>query len=362
MPHGLAALVIRFSSLGDALLAAHLPSFLREADPGRRVLFMTKERYAHLLRGHPHVARFYALQDRSSDPMAPAPLGVRGALGDLIAALRHEEVREIYDLHQNLRSARVVGAFPEARRVLPPKYALRRRLRVYARWLKPPAVPPLLRTYREIGGLAPAGSPAPWLRQALSQRELERGAEQVGSIGLAKGFVFLGIGARWETKRWPAQHFVALAEAIGRELGLEARYAASPEDPAAVEVLRILPAARRAELVAVPFREVMAVAAHARAIVSNDSAVLHLGPALGVPSVGVFGSTVPEFGFARQGVCDDVAEIELPCRPCDVHGKSRCPLGHHACMRDLLPRLALEALARVLARSPVQPAAQASRA
>jgi len=58
-----AAAVVRLSSLGDVLLAAHVPSFLVRADPGRRVLFVTKERYADLLRGHPHVSRVIALRD-----------------------------------------------------------------------------------------------------------------------------------------------------------------------------------------------------------------------------------------------------------------------------------------------------------
>lgn len=362
MPYGLAALVIRFSSLGDALLAAHVPSFLREADAKRRVLFVTKERYAHLLRGHPDIDRFYALEDRSSDPLAPAPLGLKGTLGDLIAALRREEIREVFDLHQNLRSLRIVGALSDAKRILPPKHALRRRLMIYARWLKPSPVPPLLRTYRAMCGLDVDGAPAPWLKQALSERELERGAERTGADALAKGFVLLGVGARWETKRWPARHFAALGEAIRRELGLEVRYAAAPGEPAVSELRKILPGARHAEILDLPFRELSAVAAHARAIVSNDSAVVHLGPPLGIPAVGIFGSTVPEFGFARQGPRDEVAEIKLWCRPCDVHGKSRCPLGHHACMRGLAPHLALEALERALGRAAVPAAAEVSRA
>ena len=64
-----AAAVVRLSSLGDVLLAAHVPSFLVRADPGRRVLFVTKERYADLLMGvrrrlaakHSHRARLRRL-------------------------------------------------------------------------------------------------------------------------------------------------------------------------------------------------------------------------------------------------------------------------------------------------------------
>ena len=342
------ALVVRFSSLGDVLLAAHVPSYLRQAEPGRRVLFLTKERYAGVLRGHPDVDRFYMLEDGSLDPAKPAPLGVRGGLGDLIAFLKRENVDEVIDLHQSLRSSRVVSAFDRARRTIAPKHGLRRRLMVHARWLRPAPLPPLLRVYRSLAGLAPeAPDPKPWLKAAFTESEESRARAALGADG--SGFVLYGAGARWETKRWPAGHFVALAMAVEREFGLVPRFALSPEEaPLRAELLRLLPEAHRHTIVAGDFRETAAIGSFARAIVSNDSAVLHLGPALGVPALALFGSTVPAFGFAPQGPHDLVAEIPLGCRPCDVHGKRRCPLGHHNCMVLLTPEMALDGLRRVL--------------
>jgi heptosyltransferase-2 len=347
VPHRRAAAVVRFSSLGDVLLAAHVPGFLRQEEPGRRVLFVTKARHAALLRGHPHVDRVYALSEGGVDPEMPATLGVIGSLGDLVAAMRGDGVEEIVDLHRNWRSSRVLAAFPQAKHRLAPKYALRRRLWVYARWLRPEPVPPLLRTYRTLSGVDPHSTLSPWLRQALSAEELDRGGKRAGNDALAAGFVLLGAGARWMTKRWPAAHFVSLAERIEREHGHAARFAVEPGEALAPEIAEHL-RARGQSSVALPFRELAAVAAHARAIVSNDSAVLHLGPALGVPAVGIFGGTVPEFGFARQGPRDEAVEIPLGCRPCSVHGRSRCPLGHHGCMRRLGPDLAYTALGRAL--------------
>jgi ADP-heptose:LPS heptosyltransferase len=345
MPRGTAA-VVRFSSLGDVLLAAHLPSFLRAADPGRRVLFVTKGRYAAALRGHPDVDRFYVLADGPADPAAPAPLGVRGSLGDLIAFLRQEQIAEVIDVHQNLRSSRVVGALEGAKRTLPSKHALRRRIMVHARWLNPAPLPPLLRVYREIAGLPGDAPIVPWLRAALTDSERARACARRGSSG--RRFVVLGAGARWETKRWPARHFVSLAEGLGR-LGYDALIAIAPwERDLRDEFTALLPADRRDDLVALEVREAAALASHASAIVSNDSALLHLGPALGVPAVGLFGSTVPAFGFAPQGPRDRVVEVSLSCRPCDVHGKRRCPLRHHACMETLQPAAVLEALAALL--------------
>lgn len=362
MPHRRAAAVVRFSSLGDVLLAAHVPGFLKEEDPGRRVLFVTKERYAGLLRGHPHLDRVYALRDGPIDPAEPSA-GVVGSLGDLIAYLRQDGVQEVVDLHQNWRSSRILSAFPEAKHRVPPKHALRRRLWVYARWLRPAPVPPLLETYRALTGLPPLAEPAPWLRETLSETERSRGAERAGARALSRGFVLMGAGARWETKRWPASRFADLARQIERERGLASLFALEPGERAAEEIAAYLSSRGEVPL-SLPFRELAAVASHARGIVSNDSAVLHLGPALGVPSVGVFGGTVPEFGFARQGPRDEAVGIKLWCRPCGVHGRSRCPLGHHACMKRLDADLVYRALTRAMERvaMPEPRAGAASRA
>jgi len=68
-----------------------------------------------------------------------------------------------------------------------------------------------------------------------------------------------------------------------------------------------------------------------------------------VPVVGIFGSTVPAFGFAPAGPRDAVVEVPLTCRPCGVHGMRRCPLGHHRCMRDIAPERVLDAVRRATA-------------
>ncbi|HET9952403.1 MAG TPA: glycosyltransferase family 9 protein [Candidatus Eisenbacteria bacterium] len=345
------ALVVRLSSLGDVILAAHVPSLLRAASPGRRVLFLTKERHADILRGHPDIDRFYVLEDRSGDPSAPAPLGVKGTVSDVRFALRRERLETIYDLQRNARSAAATGSVAEARRVPFEKHGIRRRLMVHARWLRPAPLPPLLRRYRTLAGLPETAPLRPWLRDALTEQERARARERV-AVAAAGGFILVAPGARWATKRWPARHAAALGEATERTWGLRALYAVGPgESAAARELAGALGAGGEARVLSLGIREAAAVASHARAIVSSDSALLHFGPALGVPSVGLFGSTVPGFGFASGEPRDAVAEIELPCRPCDVHGKDRCPLRHHACMERLGPALVVERLAPLLDES-----------
>jgi len=72
-------------------------------------------------------------------------------------------------------------------------------------------------------------------------------------------------------------------------------------------------------------------------VITNDSAPLHLASALNAPLTAIFCSTIPSFGFGPAH--EDAAVVEvtksLPCRPCGLHGKKKCPLGHFQCAENI---------------------------
>ncbi len=65
----------------------------------------------------------------------------------------------------------------------------------------------------------------------------------------------------------------------------------------------------------------------------NDSAPMHMASAVNAPTNAVFCSTIPSFGFGPLADTAKVIETkkELSCRPCGLHGKKVCPLGHFDC-------------------------------
>jgi heptosyltransferase-2 len=109
------------------------------------------------------------------------------------------------------------------------------------------------------------------------------------------------------------------------------------EDLAAGEAIVARTAGRaRSAVGQLTLRESAAMVERAICVITNDSLALHLASALGRPVVAIFGPTAPAFGFGPRQADDLVVELPLlPCRPCSAHGPSRCPLGHHGCMRDL---------------------------
>ncbi len=65
----------------------------------------------------------------------------------------------------------------------------------------------------------------------------------------------------------------------------------------------------------------------------NDSAPLHFASAMNAPVTAVFCSTIPAFGYTPLSDKSFIVETKenLACRPCGLHGKKACPLGHFKC-------------------------------
>jgi ADP-heptose:LPS heptosyltransferase len=80
-------------------------------------------------------------------------------------------------------------------------------------------------------------------------------------------------------------------------------------------------------------------------VVAGDTGPLHLAAALGRPVVGLFGPTPAGAGFWLGGPRARLLgpPAGLACAPCSLHGPEACPKGHHRCLRDITPRLALAA-------------------
>jgi heptosyltransferase-2 len=69
----------------------------------------------------------------------------------------------------------------------------------------------------------------------------------------------------------------------------------------------------------------------------NDSAPMHFCSAVNAPVVAIYCSTIPAFGFGPLSTRSFIVETQeqLTCRPCGLHGKKQCPLGHFNCAKTI---------------------------
>ena len=146
------------------------------------------------------------------------------------------------------------------------------------------------------------------------------------------------------SKRWPQVHFAKLAQALTQENpGSQIILLGSKGDHAISQEIAIL--ANQTSNIhnwsgTTTLDEAIALIGIAKAVISNDSGLMHVAAALSTPQVAIFGSSDP----AHTPPLSDKAKViwlNLPCSPCH---KKECPLGHLQCLKDILPEQVLTTL------------------
>ncbi|MCE7936012.1 MAG: glycosyltransferase family 9 protein [Chlorobi bacterium CHB2] len=158
-----------------------------------------------------------------------------------------------------------------------------------------------------------------------------------------KSLVLVAPGSVWPTKRWSADGYATLARQL-TERGAAVKLIGSEAERELCQRIAAEAGLPQAHNLAgkLTLRQLCMLIAFAAHVVANDSAPVHLAESLGTPVTAIFGPTVPEFGFAPRGEGSAVVQAgPLPCRPCDVHGPARCPVGTHQCMASITPQMVL---------------------
>ena len=142
----------------------------------------------------------------------------------------------------------------------------------------------------------------------------------------------------WFTKQYPAERWIELMNLL--PINLTIYLLGAPTDALVCETM-IAHTDRVGEVVnlAGKLTLLQSAALQQGAVMNyvNDSAPLHLCSAMNASTTAVFCSTVPEFGFGPLADESRVVQIHEPlaCRPCNLHGRSACPLGHFRCASEI---------------------------
>ena len=99
-----------------------------------------------------------------------------------------------------------------------------------------------------------------------------------------------------------------------------------------------------------PMEAEMAIMSGCEAMLSMDSANMHLASLAGTRTVSIWGATHPYTGFMgwRQSE-DDAVQLPMACRPCSVFGNKPCRLGSERrtptdcpCLSQIPPRMVID--------------------
>lgn len=149
-------------------------------------------------------------------------------------------------------------------------------------------------------------------------------------------------GAAHPTKRWPVEHFAALATAWHERTGGRSLIFAPDAEEALVHEV-VVPHARWARDGERPLLDLCAGLAGCDVVVAADTGPLHVAGALGVPVVGLFGPTPRDAGFWVWGARGTALSVGAGCAPCSMHGARACSQARRVCLEDLAPADVLDA-------------------
>jgi len=161
-----------------------------------------------------------------------------------------------------------------------------------------------------------------------------------------RGYHVFAPGAEFgPSKRWPERHYAALASG----LDLPVLLLGSSKDALVCDAIVQASGDRCRNLAGkTSLAEAFALIAGARAMASNDSGLMHVAAAFGIPQVALFGSSsplhTPPLNERAQVVwlkTDPDYQPPLDCAPCFQRD---CPLGHHRCLEDVAPSRVAAAL------------------
>ena len=168
-------------------------------------------------------------------------------------------------------------------------------------------------------------------------------------IGPEDTLVGVHPGSKWPLKRWTAEGFAAVAEKLMQRSGTGVVFLGDAEDAQFVDHIRSRLSRRPVVGVGqLDLKGLVAIIDRCAVLLTNDSGPMHVGSALGVPTVAVFGPTHPNLGFAPRGAHSRVVTLNAPCSPCSLHGERPCRLKRRECMEDIPPARVLEALEELI--------------
>lgn len=143
-------------------------------------------------------------------------------------------------------------------------------------------------------------------------------------------------GATWPAKMWQWEKFAALADLIRAKTHAQVIITQGPMDATLAETISKKVVGNVFTLPLMPLRQLAAVISQFDVYVSNDAAPMHIGPAVGTKTIGIFGPGEEDIWFPYSRDAGHVAlRKDVPCHPCHLDFCNREGDGFLECMKLL---------------------------
>lgn len=339
-------LVIHYRYIGDTLLVVPFLRNLRQAHPEAHIVWVLGPGDADVVKGIPYIDEFLVWDPRKARDGRPARHAKLADKIKFVLALRKRRFDKVYVLKRSFSSA-LLGAVSGARERI--GFDTQHRGLLLTRRVPYRSdqheVENLLDVLR-ADGIAPHDK---HLETWLSREERAAAEDFLARKGIRPTEKIIGFHpyATNEPRAWHEDDFAAVGNEVQRKYGARILIFGSKLDRVNAERLQskmhppAINAAGETDL-----RGTIALVARCSLLVCNDSGIMHLGAALGIPLVALFGPGSPN----RFGPWTKNAKIiyhAFPCSPCRQKYFRDCtPSGRQKppCMEAISTRQVLDAV------------------
>ena len=312
-------LVIRFSSIGDIVLTTPVIRCLKDQFDGEvEIHYLTKKQFKTVIEHNPHLTKIHTIEKSTNE---------------IVEELKALKFDYVVDLHKNLRSKRIIKSlkcisfsFDKVN---------------YEKWL--------LTTFK-VDKLPKRHIVDRYLDTVKhfdvknDNKGLDYFIGKNDNVNLSvlpethqKGYVAFAIGAQHFTKRLPTHKIISICKKINKPIVL----LGGKEDViTGEEIVKALGESVFNACGKFSINQSASLVQQCKALITHDTGLMHIGAALGVKIVSVWGNTVPAFGMYpyypnKPENFTIVENNNLSCRPCSKIGHDKCPKKHFKCMEEI---------------------------
>jgi len=311
-------LIVRFSSIGDVILTTPIIRALKKQIPSIEIHYITKENNRAILADNPYIDQLFTIQK---------------SIAECVDKLKAQGYDYLIDLHKNTRtlSLKKQLAIPY---LTFPKLNIEKWLLVNLKWNRMPDIHIVDRYFKAVETLGVKNDLLP-CDYFISEKEQVQ-TETMLNVQ-PKSYLAIAIGAQFATKR---MNFELLEKIIAPLTFPIVLVGGSTDANFAHKLIHRFPEKQVTSACGnFTLSQSASIVQQAKAILTNDTGLMHIASCFEIPTISVWGNTVPVLGmypyFPRLKNAFSMHEVEnLKCRPCSKIGFQQCPKKHFSCMND----------------------------
>ncbi len=329
--------LIRFSSLGDVIVMSTVVEWLHKTYPKTPIFFITRKMYANIYEEDKRIKQVFAWRNRSNTSFLKF---IKNELKPHIQ--KHKGV--FVDLHNSRRSKGLRLLLP-----LPTLYAVNKH-----------RLKRLLLSKLKLNLLK---SRMPLCQEAVHGLKNKLGHSTAFTSGIVKPIIHsaqampdflklkltdskqhIGIipSAAWLGKRWPSANYIELIKQIHKRSKFQCLVFGGPDDQFCTDIAKRSHAIDLTGKLSIP-EVATTMKSMCRAVIGNDTGLIHLANASDTPTCVIYGPTSTEMGYEPIDQRSITIGLPLWCRPCSHTGYAACiRFGKRPCLNDLSPEFVFE--------------------